>query len=129
MREQLAFHGVCYLLLGDRGGSAALFTAAGGSMASMAGMQKGRLFQHMRDHCNEHTVDDDLLLVRAGRQQSGTSEKPVTFRIDRSRIDIFLLPTALMGRAKCAPTPAALAAVIIAAVRLRSYPHFTSGMG
>ena len=29
------------------------------------------LFQHVRGHLTEHTVDDDLLLVRAGRQVPG----------------------------------------------------------
>jgi len=45
-----------------------------------------RLFQHTRGHLTEHTVDDDLLLVRADRQYSSSSVKSVFFRIDRSRI-------------------------------------------
>jgi len=44
------------------------------------------IFQHVRGHLTEDTVDDDLLLVRAGRQHSSSSVKSVSFRIDSSRV-------------------------------------------
>ena len=44
------------------------------------------IFQHVRGHLTEHTVDDDLLLIWAGRQHSSSSVKSVSFRIDSSRV-------------------------------------------
>ena len=76
------------------------------------------IFQHVRGHLTEHTVDDDLLLVRAGRQHSSSSVKSVSFRIDSSRVYL----SAAYGRSwrgQRAPTPAAAAtAATTAAVRL-----------